>query len=74
MTSEFIEEEVEQLVTLQPAKTLTPLGTPTERRTATMNIVSKKVLSPAENELSVLSPVKKMTPLKVPSKKLEPEE
>ena len=62
------------LVTLQPAKTLTPLGTPTERRTATMNIVSKKVLSPAENELSVLSPVKKMTPLKVPSKKLEPEE
>ena len=74
MTSEFIEEEVEQLVTLQPAKTLTPIGTPTERRTATMNIVSKKVLSPAENELSVLSPVKKMTPLKVPSKKLEPEE
>lgn len=74
MTSEFIEEEVEQLVTLQPAKTLTPLGTPTERRTATMNIVSKKVLSPADDELSVLSPVKKMTPLKVPPKKLEPEE
>ena len=76
MASEFIEEEVEKIVTLQPVKTLTAIGKPTERRVASMNVVTKTVLSPevVKDDITVLSPVKRMTPLKLPPKKMQPEE